>query len=211
MASFPHMDNKSSHRVLAAVLLAGAFALTGCATAYNAPIHSTPETVAPGDRLPLRVGVLISEPTLGYQCHAHIPLGEWVYPFGKDLPSVAVQTFSQVFDNVALVQAPDYQNYDLIVTPTFDEAATHVDISISNIHVAVVMNFEAADASGTKWRKSFTGDLTTDGNKSSFNQHGQAVSKAVAAAAAAMRTELASVKPRPQPGAAPADAAWWAK
>jgi hypothetical protein len=212
MASFRHMDNKSSQRLLAAVLLAGSFALTGCATAFNAPIHSTPEVLAPGERLPLRVGVLLSQPTLGYQCHAHIPLGEWVYPFGKDLPSVVLQTFSQVFENVALVQAPDYSAYDLIVAPTFDEQATHVDISISTIRVSVAMNFAVSDARGVKWQKGFTGELTTPGNTESFNAHGQAVSKAVAAAAVAMRSELAALRPRAEAaGTAPAEAAWWAK
>ena len=207
------MNDKSSHRILAAaVLLAAGFALTGCATAFNAPIHSTAEAIPAGDRLPLRVGVLISEPTLGYQCRAHIPLGEWVYPFGRDLPNVAVQTFSQVFENVALVQSPDYQNYDLIVVPTFDEQATHVDISMSSILVHVAMSFAASDAKGVKWRKDFAGDLTTPGNNDAFAVHGQAVSKAVAAAAMAMRADFASARPRGEPAeAAPAAAAWWAK
>ena len=209
------MNIKSALRApAAAALVFSGLALTGCATmAFTAPIHSQAEQLPAGDKLPLRVGLLISEQTLGFQTHAHIPMGEWVYPFGKDLPEVARQTLSQVFDSVTLVQSPDFQSYDLIVEPTFDEAATHVDISMSSIHVVVAMNFTASNASGVKWRKSVVGELTTPGSNESFQTHGQAVSKAVSAAAVAMRAELASARPRadaPSSAAAPA-AAWWAK
>lgn len=208
------MNSKYSFRALAAsALLSSGLMLTGCAMGFNAPIHSSPETIAAGDRLPLRVGLLISDQTLAYQNHAHIPMGEWIYPFGKDLPEVARQTFLQAFDNVTLIQSRDFQGYDLIVEPTFDEAATHVDISMSTIHVVVAMNFSASDASGVKWHKSVVGEVTTPGDNQSFQMHGQAVSKAVAAAAVAMRADLASAKPRAADsspsGATPA--AWWAK
>jgi hypothetical protein len=171
--------------------------LPGCAAiSMQAPIRSTPERLPIAERLPLRIGLLISGPTLDYKFHAKIPMGEWVYPFGKDLPEVCRQTFLQVFDSVTLVQSRDYQSYDLIVEPQFDEAATHVDMSFSAIRLVVGMSFDASDASGTKWRKNVVGDITTGGEKSQIESHGQAVSKAVTAAALAMRAELASARPK---------------
>lgn len=209
------MHLKSTLRVLSlsAVVSAGLM-LTGCVTMppLTAPIRSRPEPLPVGEKLPLRVGLLISEAALGYQYHAKVPMGEWIYPFGKDLPEVARQTFLQVFDGVALVQSPDFQSYDLIIAPAFDDAATHVDISFSTIRVAVGLTFEVMDASGVKWRKSFVGDLTTGGRREDQESHGQAVSKAVSAAAVAMRSEFASARPKAgASAAAPAAAAWWAK
>lgn len=208
--------NSPLRALTAAVLTATAAMLTGCATmSMQAQIRSTAERLPIADRLPQRIGLLISEPTLDYKFHAKIPMGEWVYPFGKDLPEVCRQTFLQVFESVTLIQSRDYQAFDLIVEPQFDEAATRVDMSFSTIRVYVGMSFDAADASGSTWRKNVVGDITTSGKMTEMESHGRAVSKAVAAAALAMRAELASAPARAK-AETPADsskpaAAWWAK
>lgn len=203
-------------RIFSALPAASALALAGCVAPMLARIHSAPERVPAGARLPLRVGLLISNETLNFQAHAKIPLGEWLYPFGRDLPTVAEQTLSQVFARVTPVETADFRSYDLIVEPRFDAAATHVDMSLTRCRVVVAMTFAASDASGVKWSKDVVGEVVTDGGIDAMRaRHGQAVSKAVLAAAVAMREDLAAVAPRaakePVPAAAAAPDSWWAK
>ncbi len=202
MSSWLCMKSNSSLRALggaafAAMGLMGA----GCGTTVlRVPMSYTAEQLPVAEKLPLRVGLLIPESTLDYQYHAS---SELVYQFGLNLPEVCRQTFLQVFDSVVFVQGRDYQAYDLIIEPSFDDAKTHVEalplfIFSGAAHAVVGMTIEAGNASGMKWRESVVGDMTT-GADGMF--HGAAVSKAVAAAAAALRSELISSAARPRGGA----------
>ena len=205
---------KSKLTLAALVFVAAGTALTGCAgLTSQAAINASPETVPGSGKLPVRVGVLVSQTTRDFTVDAHIPLGQWAYPFGKDVERVAQQTFSQVFEEVSIASSPDYKSYDLIVEPQFDAAATHVDLSMSSAHVVVAMTFDVTSAAGSVWRKSFTGEMTTGGTYPDMATHGQAMSKAVAAAAAAMRDQLgAAAQPKPAASAsAGGPAPWWAK
>lgn len=155
------------------------------------PTHYTAEQLPVAEKLPLRVGLLIPESTLDYQYHAS---SEVAYQFGLNLPEVCRQIFLQVFDSVVFVQERDYRSYDLIIEPSFDDAKTRIDapplFAFSRAtHAVIGMTFEAGNASGMRWRKSFVEDMTTGADGM---LQGSAVSKAVAAAALALRSELAS-------------------
>lgn len=168
----------------------------GCSMpVLRVPPRYTAEQLPVAEKLHLRVGLLIPQSTLDYQYHASSAL---VYQFGQNLPEVCRQTFLQVFDSVVFVQDRDYQSYDLIIEPSFDDAKTHVDalplfIFSRAAHAVVGMTIEAGNASGMRWRKSVVADMTT-GADGMFD--GSAVSKAMAAAALALRSELVA------PGAA---------
>jgi hypothetical protein len=197
--------------MIRAAFAAAALSLSGCAS-FNADIRSTPETVPPGDRLPLRVGVFVSEETRAFRSRVGIPGGEWLFPFGRDLADVTAETLSQIFDRAEVVSNRDYGDFDLIVEPQFDPA-TRVDMSLSSSRALVALTFDVTDARGSRWRKTFSGVVTTNGDTSAMPSQGQAVSKAVLAAAVAMRAELDAAKYRVRASATPsaAGASWWAK
>ncbi|MFI5344822.1 MAG: hypothetical protein ACHQ51_00460 [Elusimicrobiota bacterium] len=202
-------------RLLSALLAAAALAASGCAQSFVAAIHSSAEAPPSGRLLPLRVGLLVTDETRNYLFVAKVPFGQWQYPFGRDLPTVAEQTLSGIFEQVTPIETRDYASYDLIVEPRFDPAGTSVDLSISRCRVVVAMTFEASDASGVKWSKLVSGEVETGGGINEMRaRHGQAVSKAVLAAALAMRAELgpaASAVPEQRAEPKAAQENWWAK
>jgi len=194
----------------AAAVLAATTLLGACATAtYVAQLRTEVPTI-PGTvtRVPLRAGVLVSDSVRSFSYRATIPLGEWIYPFGRDLEDASVRAFAQVFDAAAPVRSRDFQNFDLIIEPRFLESRTNVSIALTRVDVVVGLAFHVYGPHGTLWQKEFTGSVTTGGQTSEQHVQGQALAKAVYEAALTMRDEMGSreflAKARPRPQAPPA-------
>lgn len=103
--------------------------LGGCITAKPITIDARPIELglAPQERLPLRVAVVVPDP-MGWRLMYSPPgrgprdqtnefKGEAGYPVTRELSRVTQETFSQVFQQVtALRQLPDPGQYDAVIT-----------------------------------------------------------------------------------------------
>ncbi len=111
------------------VFLSCLIPLAGCITAQPIPLDARPIELglAPQERLPLKVAVVVPDP-MGWRLMFSPPgrgprdqtnefKGEAGYPLTRELSRVTQETFSQVFEQVtAMRQLPDPGQYDAVVT-----------------------------------------------------------------------------------------------
>lgn len=208
------------NRLPVLLVAVGAFALSACAgIASTTAISANPETIPDGPRVPLRVGVLVSPEQRAFVAHGKIPLGEWLYPYGQHLEGLCAQTFAQVFDSAVPVASRDFAAVDLIVEPTFDQAASQVVMTMSTISSTITVGFSASTATGPVWNKSFYGTTNTADDYNGMPQHGRSLSIAIAGAAKQMREDFStpaflskfgrSAAPGPNAPAQSGGKAWW--
>ena len=168
--------------------------LSACATtSFKNDAAPMAERLPPAARLiPLKVGVYVTPEAEAFVHHAKIPLGEWTYAFGAQLAGLTQQTLAQVFEDVRIVRDRSQPGLDLLIQPKLDESATNVQISFSAVNAAATVAFEVFSWRGPIWKRTFSADASMSGSRDDMPRHGQAVAKAVAAGAAAMRADMAN-------------------
>lgn len=123
--------------------------LAGCITAKPITIDARPIELglAPQERLPLRVAVVVPDP-MGWRLMFTPPgrgprdqtnefKGEAGYPLTRELSRVTHETFSQVFEQVTpLRQLPDPGQYDAVVTASIG------NVNLANTRGEMELNME---------------------------------------------------------------------
>lgn len=131
------------------ILLCILIPLAGCITAKPISIDARPIELglAPQERLPLRIAVVVPDP-MGWRLMFTPPgrgprdqtnefKGEAGYPLTRELSRVTHETFSQVFEQVTpLRQLPDPGQYDAVVTASIG------NVNLANTQGEMELNME---------------------------------------------------------------------
>lgn len=152
----------------------------GCITAKPIPLDARPIELglAPQERLPLKVAVVVPDPMgwrlmfspagRGPRDQTNEFKGEAGYPLTRELSRVTQETFSQVFEQVtALRQLPDPGQYDAVITA-----------SIGNVNLAPLNN-SIGGGGGMNLDMEWKLAAMNGGNVETFSRSGKTPNKVV--------------------------------